>query len=162
MCIRDRLLPLVLAGAGIITSIIGTFFVKVSDGGDPQKALNRGEFIAAALFLAATYGIIQWILPNSWVGSEGFEYTSNGVFFAVLFGLAGGLLIGIVTEFYTGTGTKPVQSIVDQSLTGAATNIIAGLGVGMQSTAIPILILAVAIVGAYSFAGLYGLSLIHI
>jgi len=152
------LLPLVLACAGIVTSIIGTFFVKVKEGGDPQKALNRGEFISAALMLAATFGIATWMLPASWTFG-GIEYSSMGVFWAVLFGLAAGLLIGIVTEFYTGTGTKPVQSIVDQSITGAATNIIAGLGVGMQSTALPIIILAAAIIGAHEMAGLYGIAI---
>ncbi len=152
------LLPLVLAGVGIITSIIGTFFVKVKEGGDPQKALNTGEFISAGLMLAATFAIVKWMLPEAWT-FNGVDYSSMGVFWAVLFGLASGLLIGIVTEFYTGTGTKPVKSIVDQSLTGAATNIIAGLGVGMQSTAIPILILGAAIIGAHHFAGLYGIAI---
>jgi K(+)-stimulated pyrophosphate-energized sodium pump len=152
------LLPMVLAGVGIITSILGTFFVKVAEGGDPQKALNRGEFISAALMLAATYGIVQWMLPTSWTMNN-FEYTSNGIFFAVIIGLVSGLLIGIITEFYTGTGTKPVKSIVNQSLTGAATNIIAGLGVGMQSTALPVLVLAAGIIGAHHFAGLYGIAI---
>jgi len=152
------LLPLILAGVGIITSIVGTFFVKVKEGGDPQKALNFGEFLSAGLMLAATWFIVTTILPAEWT-FDGNTYSANGVFFAVLFGLASGLLIGLVTEFYTGTGTKPVQGIVDQSLTGSATNIIAGLSVGMQSTAIPIVILAAAIIGAHHFAGLYGIAI---
>ncbi|MBK9043697.1 MAG: sodium-translocating pyrophosphatase [Saprospiraceae bacterium] len=152
------LLPMVLSGIGIVTSILGTFFVKVAEGGDPQKALNRGEFISAALMLAATYFIVQWMLPTSWT-FNGMELTANGVFFAVIIGLVAGLLIGIITEFYTGTGTKPVKHIVNQSLTGSATNIIAGLGVGMQSTALPVLVLAAGIMGAYHYGGLYGIAI---
>ena len=152
------LLPLVLAGVGIITSIIGTFFVKVKEGGDPHKALNRGEYIAMGLMLIATILIVRQMLPAEWT-FDGTTYTNMGVVYAVLFGLFSGFGIGWITEFYTGTGTKPVQSIVDQSITGSATNIIAGLGVGMRSTAIPIIILAIAIIGAYSFAGLYGIAI---
>lgn len=154
------LLPLVVAGIGIISSIIGMFFVKVKEGGDPQKALNLGELVAAVIMLAFTYAAVQFMMPAAWsMDNDEVAYTSNGIFFAILFGLAAGLAIGYITEYYTGTGTKPVQGIVDQSATGAATNIIAGLAVGMRSTALPIVVLAAAIIAAYHFAGLYGIAI---
>jgi K(+)-stimulated pyrophosphate-energized sodium pump len=156
--INPVLLPLILAGAGIITSIIGTFLVKVKEGGDPQKALNRGEFISAALMIGFTIFAVNYFLPESWT-YNGETYKAMGVIYAVVAGLAAGLLIGMITEYYTGTGTKPVLSIVKQSVTGSATNIIAGLGVGMMSTAIPIIILAAAIILAHHFAGLYGIAI---
>lgn len=158
------LLPLTLAGIGIITSIIGTFFVKVKEGGNPQSALNTGEFLSSGLMLVATWFVVQWMLPSSWVMADiasgtDFQYTNNGVFYAVIIGLVSGLAIGYITEFYTGTGTGPVKKVASQSITGAATNIIAGLGVGMISTALPSIVLALAIIGAYECAGLYGIAI---
>ena len=152
------LLPLLIAAAGIIVSIIGTFMVSVKEGGDPQKALNRGEFGSSFVMVGVIYFLIQEFLPTEFV-QGGEVFNSMGVFYATIIGLAAGLGIGMITEHYTGTGTSPVKSITDQSVTGAATNIIAGLGVGMQSTAIPILILASGIIGAHHFAGLYGIAM---
>jgi K(+)-stimulated pyrophosphate-energized sodium pump len=164
------ILPLVLAGVGIITSIAGTFFVKVKEGGSPQKALNIGEFGSSAVMILASYFVINWMLPAEWTFSDTLyrddagnplqrAMSANGVFFATIIGLVAGLLIGLVTEYFTGTGKGPVNSIVRQSGTGSATNIIAGLSVGMISTAIPILVLAASIIGAFYFAGLYGIAI---
>ena len=152
------LLPLFLAAAGIIVSILGTFFVRVKEGGDPQTALNIGEFGAAGGMLVISYFLITGLLPESWTVG-GFEYTSMGVFWATIVGLSVGLGVGKITEYYTGTGKKPVIDIVKQSVTGSATNIIAGLGVGMMSTAIPIILIAAAILLSYEFAGLYGIAI---
>lgn len=156
--INAILLPLMIAGVGIISSILGTFFVKIRSNGSPHKALNMGEIISALVMLVATYFIIIGMLPETWV-LNGIEYSAIGVFYALIFGLFAGLGIGKITEHYTGTGTKPVLSIVKQSLTGSATNIIAGLGVGMISTAWPILILATAMIAAYNLAGFYGIAI---
>ena len=151
-------LPLVLAAAGIVMSIIGTFFVKVKDGGSPHRALNIGEFGSAALMIGASWYIINTMLPETFIDGET-TYTAMGVFYATIAGLVAGLLVGKATEMYTGTGTKAVNSIVEQSETGSATTIIAGLGVGMMSTALPILLIATAIMVSHHFAGMYGIAI---
>ena len=142
-------LPLYIAGAGIIVSIIGTFMVSVKEGGSLQKALNIGEFGSSGIMVIVMY----FLITNT------IDANAMGIFYATLIGLAAGLGIGLITEYYTGTGTKPVKSVVDQSITGPATNIIAGLGVGMQSTFIPVIIIAMAIVFAHHSAGLYGIAM---
>ena len=151
-------LPLLIAASGIVVSIIGTFMVSVKEGGNPQKALNIGEFGSSALMVVVMYYLITIMLPGSFI-LDGVEYSSMGVFWAATIGLGAGLGIGIITEHYTGTHGGPTTSITRQSLTGPATNIIAGLGVGMQSTAVPTIIIAAGIMGAHHFAGLYGIAM---
>jgi K(+)-stimulated pyrophosphate-energized sodium pump len=158
------LLPLALAAVGIVMSFFGTFFVKVKEGGDPQKALNMGEFVSSIVMIIASYFIITWMLPESWVFEDTLygetrTMTALGVFWATVIGLVGGVIIGLITEHYTGMGKGPVNSIVRQSGTGAATNIIAGLGVGMMSTMYPIIVIAISIIGAFHFGGLYGIAI---
>lgn len=164
------LLPLMLAGTGIVMSFIGTFFVRVAEGGNPQKALNMGEFVSSGLMIVASYFIITSVLPAQWTFTDPLytdsqgnplvrNMTAMGVFWATVIGLVAGVLVGLITEYYTGMGKKPVLSIVRQSATGAATNIIAGLGVGMMSTALPIIVIALSIIGAFHFGGLYGIAI---
>ena len=149
-------LPLVLAALGIVMSIVGTFFVKVKEGGNPQTALNIGEFGSAGLMVIVSYFVINIMIPES---IEGIPFGAMGVFLATISGLVAGLGVGKITEYYTGTGTKPVSAIVRQSETGSATNIIAGLGVGMMSTMIPTLLIAAAILISHHYAGLYGIAI---
>ena len=152
------MLPLLIAASGVVVSIVGTFLVSVKEGGNPQKALNIGEFGSSAIMVGVMYLLITNFLPETFT-LNGIGYTNLGVFWASTIGLVAGLGIGLITEHYTGTDTSPTLSITRQSLTGPATNIIAGLGVGMQSTAGPTFIIASGIVGAYHFAGLYGIAM---
>jgi K(+)-stimulated pyrophosphate-energized sodium pump len=158
------LLPLFLAATGIVISIVGTFFVRVKEGGDPHKALNLGEFGSAGLMIVAFWFLINGMLPESWTYYDNLynmemTITARGIFFATIIGLVSGVLIGIITEYYTGYGKKPVLQIARQSLTGSATNIISGLQVGMISTGLPVIVIALAIIGAFHFGGLYGIAI---
>ena len=158
------LLPLLIAAIGIVMSILGTFFVRVKEGGDPQKALNLGEFGSSFLMIIALYFIINWVLPAEWIFNdplygETYTITANNIFLATVIGLVAGVLIGLITEYFTGLGKRPVTAIARQSLTGSATNIIAGLSTGMISTALPIIILAASIIAAFSLGGLYGIAI---
>lgn len=161
------LLPVVIAGVGIIFSIVGTWLVKIKDNNakEPavQAALNRGNWVAILLVAVANLFLVRWMLPESLVMEffgEGMRTISSwNVFFATLVGLVVGGVISAVTEYYTGLGKKPVLSIVQNSSTGAGTNIIAGLSTGMMSTFASVLLFAVAIWASYALAGFYGVAL---
>jgi K(+)-stimulated pyrophosphate-energized sodium pump len=161
------MLPMTLAAAGILVSIFGTFLVRTSEGGNPQTALNIGTGVAAVLMLAVTYPII-----NMFTGAEGFLFSNftddagnpivvsaMDLFWATVVGLAAGLAVGFITEYYCAKHKAPVNEIVDSSSMGPATNIISGLGVGMRSTVGPIVAIVVAILVSYHFAGIYGIAI---
>ena len=152
------MLPLALAGIGILISLGGTFLVKTKEGGDPGHALHRGTFTSALVMLAAIWFSCQYFLSGEY-DVAGVVFTASGVFWATVGGLAGGVLIGMITDHYTAAEKKPAQTIAKDSLTGSATNIISGLGVGMRSTALPTLVLVGSIMVAYSSAGLYGIAI---
>jgi K(+)-stimulated pyrophosphate-energized sodium pump len=153
------LLPMVIAGIGIIFSIIGCSLVRISDDkGDVQKALNIGNWTSVILTTIACFFLVKWMMPEN-LSLRGHNFTSMGIFWAILVGSIVGALMSLVTEYYTAMGKRPVNSIVRQSDTGAATNIIGGLSVGMESTLVPILILASGIYLSHYFAGLYGVAI---
>jgi len=158
------LLPMLIAGTGIIFSIIGTFFVRISENSDVntsvvQKALNMGNWGSIILTLIASYFLVDYILPDGDLFIRGFAFTKMKVFGAIALGLVVGTLMSIITEYYTSMGKRPVNTIVRQSGTGHATNVIGGLAVGMESTLLPIIVLAAGIYGSYALAGLYGVAI---
>lgn len=157
------LLPMLIAGLGIVFSIIGTLFVKIKDDGElstakVQNALNLGNWGSIVLTAIASYFLVLFVLPEK-MELRGFEFTQMGVFGAIMVGLVVGTLMSIITEYYTAMGKRPVNSIIEQSSTGHATNIIGGLSVGMESTLLPMIVLAAGIWGSYLCAGLYGVAI---
>ena len=157
------LLPMMIAGVGILLSIIGTFFVRISENAGMntatvQKALNMGNYGSMILTAIACYFLVSYILPET-MSLRGIEFTRNGVIGAIAVGLIVGTLMSIITEYYTAMGKRPVMSIIKQSSTGHATNIIGGLAIGMESTFMPIIVLAAGIFGASYCAGLYGVAI---
>ena len=153
------LLPMVICGLGIIFSIIGFSFVRIkNDQSNVQDALNLGNWSSMIITVVASYFIVMWMLPDT-MNLRGYEFSKLNVFLAIVVGTVVGAVMSIVTEYYTAMGKAPVNSIIQQSSTGHATNIIGGLSVGMKSTVIPILTLAAGIMGSYYFAGLYGVAI---
>ena len=161
------LLPIVIAGVGVLASIIGTLFVKIADNNAKeakvQAALDFGNWASIIITLAASFFLIDWMLPETltmnFFGEGNKEIPSMNVFYSACIGLAVGALISMVTAYYTSLGKKPVLDIVQNSSTGAATNIIAGLAVGMKSTLLSVILFAAAIFGSYALAGFYGVAL---
>jgi K(+)-stimulated pyrophosphate-energized sodium pump len=157
------LLPMMIAGIGIVFSIVGTFFVRISDSvsvstAPVQKALNMGNWGSMILTAVASYFLVMNILPES-MELRGHTFSNTEVFGAIIIGLVVGALMSIITEYYTAMGKRPVMSIIRQSATGHATNVIGGLAIGMESTFLPILVLAGGIWGSYEMAGLYGVAI---
>ncbi|GAB2776034.1 K(+)-stimulated pyrophosphate-energized sodium pump [Hymenobacter luteus] len=153
------LLPMVIAGMGIVASLVGILMVRVKEGGNVQGALNLGNYVSVLVSAVASYFIIQWILPAEDLTIRGITFDAMDVFYAVVVGLVVGTLMSIITEYYTAMGKRPVLSIVRQSSTGHATTVIGGLAVGMESTVLPIIVLAAGIVLSYECAGLYGVAI---
>lgn len=157
--IAPILLPMLIAGLGILFSIVGMMFVKVKDEkGNVQGALNLGNWSSIIITGIVSFFLVLWMLPVN-MEIRGFSFTNMDVFYAIVLGLVVGALMSIITEYYTAMGKRPVNSIIKQSATGHATNIIAGLSVGMESTVLPILVLAAGIYGSYELAGLYGVAI---
>ena len=158
------LLPMVIAGLGIVFSIVGTFFVRIKgEDSSVMNALNLGNWSSMVLTAVSSYFVIQYMLPETMSfersGSEALVITSMNVFWSIILGLVVGTLMSIVTEYYTSMGRRPVDSIVQKSGTGHGTNVIGGLAVGMESTVLPIIILAAGIYGSFALAGLYGVAI---
>lgn len=157
--IAPILLPMLIAGLGLILSIVATAFVKISKETDSvQNALNMGNWSSIVLTAIVSFFAVDWMLPENML-IRGFEFSKMDVFFAIIVGLVVGTLMSLITEYYTAMGKRPVMSIIRQSSTGHATNIIAGLSVGMESTVLPILVLAAGIYGSFYFAGFYGVAI---
>ncbi|GAC1485933.1 MAG: sodium-translocating pyrophosphatase [Flavisolibacter sp.] len=158
------LLPMLIAGVGSLFSIVGTFFVRISENSGintavVQKALNMGNWGSIVLTAIASYFLVNWILPDTDMFLRGFRFTKIDIFASIAVGLVVGTLMSIITEYYTAMGKRPVLTIVRQSGTGHATNVIGGLAVGMESTLLPILVLASGIYASYYFSGLYGVAI---